>query len=274
MTINGKTFLYGIVGNPVSHSMSPTMHNRAFTHMEMNCVYLPFPVQDIEMGAAGLKNLGIRGVSVTIPHKEAILPHLDVVDPVAMKIGAVNTVKCVSGGERVLLKGFNTDWIGANRALETQMGLEGAEVVILGAGGSARAIGFGLKEAGAKICLCSRTEQRGRDLAAVLECPWYSLNTIDQLQGDALINATSVGMSPGHEVSPVGPTTPGKYRVVMDIVYAPLVTKLLSDAEKCGCATVNGLEMLLLQGVAQFEIWTEQEAPVEVMRSALLEAVG
>lgn len=270
--INGTTKLYGIIGNPVGHSLSPAMHNAAFAALGENRVYLPFPVQDVQAALAGLKALGIEGVSVTIPHKETVIPCLDRIDPVALAIGAVNTIEVRREGEETVLCGSNTDWLGANRALEGEMELPGARVVVLGAGGSARAIGFGLKEAGADIILCSRTASKGKALASDLACPWFPLAEIAKLQGDALINATSVGMSPRPDASPAPFEILRSFRVVMDIVYAPLRTRLLREAEQAGCRTVSGLEMLLYQGAAQFELWTGLAAPVEVMRAALLGA--
>lgn len=274
MTINGKTKVYGIIGNPVQHSMSPVMHNRAFAALGENCVYIPLPVEDVAAGITGLKGLGIWGASVTIPHKEAVIPLLDHVDPVAARIGAVNTIVMVETEQGRELHGSNTDWLGANRALEERLDLAGKQVVVLGAGGSAKAIGFGVLEAGAQVTICSRTESRGRSLARELGCSWYSLDQIDELVGDVLVNATSVGMAPNEAATLVQQKLLGTYRVVMDIVYAPLKTRLLVEAEAEGCTTVNGLEMLLYQGVAQFELWTGRRAPVDVMRGALLEATG
>ncbi len=270
MAVNGKTILYGIVGNPVSHSLSPAMHNAALAAAGINGIYLPFPAPDIAAAVTGIRGLGVQGVSVTIPHKEQIMELLDEIDPVAAKIGAVNTV--VNNNGR--LSGLNTDWLGAMRALEEQIVLSGAKAVLLGAGGSARAIGFGLLERGAELVLSSRTESKGRSLADELGCPWVSLAESDTLSGDILINATSVGMEPHAENSPVAAELNAEFTVVMDIVYAPLKTRLLQDAEERGCAIINGLEMLLYQGVAQFEIWTAGKAPVAVMRSALQKALG
>jgi len=272
--INGSTKLYGIIGNPVSHSLGPAMHNAAFTALAENKIYLPFPVEDVQTALAGLKALDIQGVSVTIPHKETVIPFLDRIDQVALKIGAVNTIDIrIENGEKVLY-GSNTDWLGANRALAGKMELQGATVILLGAGGSARAIGFGLKEAGAVVVLCSRTESTGRALASELGCIWCPLSDAANLRGDALINATSVGMTPHEGCSPVPAGILRSFRVVMDIVYAPLQTKLLREAKAAGCQTANGLEMLLYQGVAQFELWTGLAAPVEVMRAALLTGTG
>ncbi|WP_163340158.1 shikimate dehydrogenase [Desulfopila sp. IMCC35008] len=274
MQINGETLLYGIIGNPVRHSLSPLMHNRAFQALGINSVYVPFPVTDVESAITGVRGLGIGGTSVTIPHKQSIMAFLDYIDPVAEKIGAVNTIVGVQSEGRTELHGMNTDWLGANRALELEISLAGKEVILLGAGGSARAIGFGLIEAGAGVTICSRTEQRGRDLAAVLACDWVSLHDVDSLSGDILVNATSVGMHPHENATLVAKESLCGYRVVMDIVYSPLTTRLLKEAAEAGCAIVSGLEMLLYQGVAQFELWTGRNAPVELMRDTLLNATA
>lgn len=274
MQIDGKTKLYGIIGNPVMHSLSPAMHNSAFAALGENRVYLPFPVEDVEAALNGLRGLGICGVSVTIPHKEAVIAFLDNIDPVASRIGAVNTVVVTGEGEDRKLFGSNTDWLGANRALAEKINLAGSRVAILGAGGSARAIGFGLIEAGAVIEIHSRTESKGRALAQVLDCPWISLRETGSINGEVLVNATSVGMMPDNQLSPVAGRPLGNFKVVMDIVYSPLETVLLREAVAAGCSCVNGLEMLLYQGVAQFELWTGMAAPVDVMRMALRQATG
>ncbi|MBB5349187.1 shikimate dehydrogenase [Desulfoprunum benzoelyticum] len=272
--INGKSEVYGIVGNPVGHSLSPLMHNAAFAALSENRVYVAFQVDDIVDAVKGIRALNIRGVSVTIPHKESIIPCLDAVDPVALKIGAVNTVNVVGQGEAKLLCGSNTDWVGANRALSNHIELQGRHVMLLGAGGSARALAFGLMEAGARVSICSRTEARGRKLAADLRCPWHSLTDIEQLAGDVLVNATSVGMGPKSDESLLPSGHLKNFAVVMDIVYSPFETRLLRDAREAGCKVVYGLEMLLYQGVAQFELWTGQAAPVELMQKVLWRATG
>jgi len=271
--INGHTKIFGIIGNPVKHSLSPIMHNRAFQELGINSVYLPFCVANVEDAVKGIKALGIHGTSVTIPHKQAVMDFIDEIDPVAKSIGAVNTLALIPG-DRPKIYGCNTDWIGANRALIAKTALKDKTAVILGAGGSARAIGFGLKEEGVTISLCSRTEVKGRELAEELGCPWLPLNMADEAGADILINATSVGMAPKDDMSLVSKEGLRNYSTVMDIVYAPLETLMLKLARETGCTTVNGLEMLLYQGVAQFELWTDTQAPVEVMRQALMEATG
>ena len=273
MEINGRTKVYGIIGFPVEYSLSPLMHNSAFAACGENRVYIPFQTQDLTAAIQGMKGLNIQGASVTHPHKEQVMELLDDIDPVARKIGSVNTVVVRETDGWVLLYGTNTDWIGTNRALADTIELTGSRAVILGAGGAAKAIGFGLQEHGVAVTIQSRTESRGRRLAEQLRCPWISLFAEPQESADILINATSVGMKPNSEVSPVDPAQLPGYEVVMDIVYAPLKTRLLREAEAAGCICINGLEMLLYQGVAQFELWTGREAPVEVMRTALHSAV-
>ena len=270
MEINGATELYGIMGNPVAHSLSPAMHNGAFAALGLNKAYLPFVVQDVAQAMTGLRALGIRGASVTIPHKEAVIPYLDTIDPVAEKIGAVNTLLI----DHNAIHGVNTDWLGANRALSEKISLKGASVLLLGAGGSARAIGFGLLEAGASLTIASRTQEKGLALARLLDCTWLPLAEATTAKGDVLVNATSMGMGDQRELLPIAKEALANFQVVMDIVYAPLATRLLQAAELAGCQTINGLAMLLYQGAAQFELWTGQPAPVEVMRQSLLTSLG
>lgn len=270
MRINGATELYGIMGNPVAHSLSPAMHNGAFAALGLNKAYLPFAVQDVGQAMTGLRALGIRGVSVTIPHKEAVIPYLDTIDPVAKKIGAVNTLLISNGA----IHGANTDWLGANRALSEKISLKGASVLLLGAGGSAKAIGFGLLEAGVSLTIASRSPEKGRALAGLLGCPWLPLAEAATARADALVNATSLGMAPQQELLPIAREALANFGVVMDIVYAPLATRLLQAAGQAGCRTIDGLAMLLYQGAAQFELWTGRQAPVGVMRQSLLTSLG
>ncbi len=262
---DGCTEIYGIMGNPVSHSMSPAMHNRAFSQSGLNKVYVPFRVDDVEKAMDGFRALGVKGVSVTIPYKQAVIPFLDSIDPVAEKIGAVNTLVIKEGK----IHGLNTDWLGANRAVNEVRKLPGSKVLLLGAGGSARAIGFGFLEAGASITIASRTPYRGKELAGELGCAWHPLEEVEQLEADVMVNATSVGMAPDFDQMVVPLEVLSQFQVVMDIVYSPLETKLLKSAAGKGCKVINGLAMLLYQGVAQFETWTGLTAPILEMRQEL-----
>jgi shikimate dehydrogenase len=269
--INGQTQLFGIIGNPVEHSLSPAMHNAAFAELGINGVYVPMRPRDLRDGFLGLRSLGFIGVSVTVPYKVAIMDCLDEIDPVARKIGAVNTLLFQEGREGIpICKGYNTDWLGSNQALAEEIELVGSTVLLIGAGGAARAVGFGLVEAGAKVLLTNRTEAKGRALAAQLDCPFIPAAELGSVRADALINTTSVGMTPHEEALPIDPECLPNFSVVMDIVYAPLATRLLREAATRGCRTIDGLKMLQYQGAAQFTLWTGREAPVAVMRTALL----
>jgi shikimate dehydrogenase len=269
--INGHTQLFGIVGRPVTHSMSPAMHNAAFSDLGINGVYVPMQPDSLKQGFYGLRSLGFSGVSVTVPFKVDIMAFLDYIDPVAEKIGAVNTLLFDrSNPDQVISKGYNTDWLGANQALAEEVTLADSSILVIGAGGAARAVGFGLIEAGAKVRITNRTVSKGQELAAQLGCPFVAANDIATIQADALINTTSVGMHPHIDGLPIAAELLDHFAVVMDIVYAPLQTRLLREAALRGCRTIDGLQMLLHQGAAQFSLWTGQPAPHATMRQALL----
>jgi shikimate dehydrogenase len=270
MRPDAGTRLCGIIGNPVEHSLSPAMHNAAFEREGLNYAYLAFRVTDVEGAIRGARALNIRGLSVTVPHKVAVIPHLDDIDPVARAIGAVNTVVNDDGR----LKGYNTDWIGFVRSLEAHLPVRGRRAVILGAGGAARAIAFGLKERGADLTVLNRAEEieMAASLAAEIGCPHGDLGRTDAIaRADIVINATSVGMSPLHDRTVIDTGLLRPEQVVYDVVYNPLETKFLREARARGCRAIPGYEMLLLLGVAQFELWTGRPAPEELMRTILLE---
>ncbi len=271
LNINGKTKLFGIIGNPVSHSLSPIMHNAAFSALSMDCVYVPLPSTDVSSAINGLRTFGFQGVSVTVPHKERVMEFLDEIDPVAEKIGAVNTVLCKreANSRHTTLKGYNTDWLGANRALGKHIDIAGSTAVVVGAGGAAKAVGFGLMSEGAQLTIVNRTREKGQQLAEWLHCDYTALGDLSSMSANILINTTSVGMEPNVEETILAAEYVSHFDVVMDIVYAPLETKLLREARLAGCKTVDGLGMLLYQGIAQFEIWTGCKPPVEHMRNAL-----
>jgi shikimate dehydrogenase len=263
--MNAATEIYGVMGNPVRHSLSPVIHNGAFGRMGFNAVYGAFEVTDLAAAVSGIRGLGIRGASVTIPHKTAILPLLDGLDVVAEKIGAVNTVAWKDGK----LIGYNTDWQGALAALEEKTVLRDRRVVLLGAGGAARAIAFGLKQKGCRVFLFNRTLAKAAHLAAELGFVHGPLASIESLDADILINATSVGMAPhdGESPLPMKLLRPGM--AVMDIVYSPLQTRLLREGKERGCQTIDGLAMLAHQGAAQIEIWFGKKPDVAAIREDL-----
>ena len=276
MQINGKTALFGIIGNPVSHSMSPAMHNAALRAMGINGVYVPMNVIRADQAVAALRTLGFIGVSVTVPHKEAIMESLDEIDPVAQKIGAVNTLllRKKPGEENIVVRGFNTDWLGSNLALADKMQFAGSRVLVLGAGGAARGVCFGLAEAGVEVIITNRTASKGQTLADQLGCSFLPLDRVGEVRADALVNTTSVGMEPHADAIPVDPGLLARFSVVMDIVYAPLETRLLREAARAGCATIDGLAMLQYQAAVQLKIWTGQQPPAEILRRALLDELA
>jgi shikimate dehydrogenase len=268
--ISGNTRVFGILGRPVAHSLSPAMHNAAFRELGLNAVYVAFPVTDLARAVAGLRGLGIGGVSVTIPFKEEIIPLLDDLDPQAARMGAVNTVVNREGR----LYGYNTDWLGAVAALQAKTALQGQHVLILGAGGAARAIAFGVKEEGGTVTVTDLDMPRAKSLARDLGTRVVSLEALEECPAAILVNATPVGLAPRSDEIPLNPELLGRYRVVMDIVYRPLATRLLREAQARGCATIDGLQMLLHQATAQFELWTGRTAPLDVMSRAASEALG
>src|SRR5574341_954586 len=277
--INAQTKLCGVIGNPVEHSLSPAIHNAAFQKLWLNYVYLAFKVEDVEGALRGLRALGnLRGVSVTIPHKVAVLPYLDEVEPTARHIGSVNTI-VVDGGRLI---GYNTDSSGAIRALQTGgVTLEGRRVLMLGSGGAARAIAFGLA-AGlgiARLTILGIDDKERRGLAADLKARTslpleegpITPEALRQAlhESDIVLHCTPLGMHPKIGDTCVPATLLRPQLTVMDIVYNPLETRLLREAKAAGCRTIRGLEMFLNQAAAQFELWTGQAAPADVMRSVL-----
>ena len=263
--IDAKTELYGIIGNPVRYSLSPIIHNGAFTRMGWNAIYLAFEVKNLREALNGIRGLGIRGVSVTIPFKAEVIPFLDRVESLAGKIKAVNTIANEGG----TLIGYNTDCRGALEALEEKVDLNGRRVILLGAGGAARAIGFGLKEKGCEVVIFNRSQNRAEVLAKELGFMHRPLTSFRDMEGDICVNATSVGMYPFDPKSPVPKEVLRRGMVVMDIVYKPLKTRLLQEAEERGCLTIDGLEMLARQGAAQLEIWTGKRQVVGQIKEDL-----
>jgi shikimate dehydrogenase len=259
------TALCGIVLHPSGHTRSPAMHNAAFRALGLDAVYLAFDVPPAALPAAfaGLRALGARQVAVSIPHKRAVLAELDAVDETARRIGAANTATLRDGR----LVGSNTDWIGAVRALERETPLAGRRAVVLGAGGTARAVVFGLRERGARVTVLNRTPERAAALARELGAEAAGgLDELGAAEHEVLVNTTSVGLR--SDASPVPPEALRPGSVVLDAVYDPERTRLLRDAEARGARTVPGKWMLVHQAAAQLELWTGRRAPIEVMAEA------
>jgi shikimate dehydrogenase len=262
----------------VASPLGRAMHEAAYKAAGVAFTYVPFEVRDLPGALAGMRALGIRGFGVSQPFKEQVLPLLDALDPVAERIGAVNTVVNGGAGERVpegaagpALVGHNTDWIGATRALEEVRALAGARVLVLGAGGAARAIAFGLRERGAVTTIANRDRVRAERLgsatgAAVIDLADAATAAPDF---DVVVNATSIGQSPRTTDMPLPETSLRPGLVVMDIVYKPLQTAFVAAARARGATAIEGGRMLLHQAAAQFELYTGRPAPLAAMDAAL-----
>jgi len=269
-TINSDTSLYAVLGDPISHSLSPVMHNSAFSHINYNGVYFAFKVKEIGKAISGIRALGIKGAGITIPHKVTVMEYLDEIGETAGKIGAVNTIINRQGK----ITGYNFDSVGAVRAIKEKTGIKNKAVAILGAGGAARAVGYGITSEGGRLTILNRTKERGEKLAVDLAVDFLLLENFNEVKCDILINTTSLGMVPNHSGMPVEKKHLNKSMIVMDIVYNPLRTRLLKVAQEMGCTTINGVEMFVYQGACQFELWTGKKAPVDLMRKTVLKAVG
>ncbi len=275
--ISGKTKVCALIGDPVGHTMSPAMHNTAFKKLGLDFVYIPFrvPPQRLAQAVAGLRSLGVRGFNVTIPHKVSVIPLLDKLDPLAEKIGAVNTI--VNDGGK--LWGYNTDAAGFLRALlDKGIGPEGKNIVILGAGGASRAISYILAGSGAEITILNRRQELdwAYDISRLIKKDLDKTVKVGELTpralspalktADILVNATSVGMSPDSDKSLVPARLLRSGLVVFDIVYNPLMTRLLAEAKAVGAQVISGVDMLVWQGALAFEKWTGVPAPFDLMR--------
>ena len=248
------------------------MHETAFRRLGIEAAYLPFAVPRAELGdflmAARLS--GVAGLNVTIPHKRAVLPLLDSLDDDARRIGAVNTIIPMNGG----FGGANTDWIGAARSLEEVTALPGRRVTVLGAGGSARAVLYGLAREGAEPVVISRSDRKAAALAEEMAVGHAPLAALERIEGDILINTTPVGMTPDHDGCPAPDAAIAAHEVIFDLVFHPERTLLLRKAAGMGKRTVPGLRMLILQAAAAFERWTGRPAPVQAMADAARKAHG
>ncbi len=268
--------VYGVMGDPIEHSLSPVMHNAAFEELGLNAIYLAFRVTRDDVGDAirGAKCLGFAGLNVTIPLKEKALEFV-VPDALANRIGAINTIDFGSGTPR----GYNTDGIGALTVLKEAVGeLRGKKVLILGAGGAARAIAFYLDSEGSILTIANRNVERAEQLAhALRNADSIGMDELAQRikDVDILINATPVGMYPREDETLVDAGLMHPDLVVFDIVYNPMETKLLKEAKKAGVrTTIGGLKMLVYQGAASFRIWTGMEPPLEKMETAVRAALS
>ena len=255
-----------IIGDPVAHSLSPTMHNAAYTALNLPFVMAAARVDACALSQAiqGMRALHIKGLAVTMPHKVAIMDFIDSIDQTAETIGAINTVVNQNGS----LVGYNTDWLGILRPLERASPLEGKKVAILGAGGAAQAAIFACQYAKASVTIFNRTIETAEALAQRFQCSAQSISDANTLPDfDIIINTTSLGMSDTKEQSPIPREALRPHHIVFETIYAPSVTTLLKDAQVVGAKFIPGSEMFLEQGIAQFELHTGVTAPREVMEN-------
>jgi len=264
-----KTRVYGVIGNPISHSLSPLLHNTGYVAARKDAVFLPFLVEDLRDFLKAIYELGVAGFSVTIPFKQKIFGYLDECEPLAEEIGAVNTVTVRRNGK---LAGSNTDYVGVLRALNRKLKIKGSRIAIYGAGGAARATAFALAKAGAEVLVCARRENTARALARAVHGGVLKRASLRREKFDAIVNTTPVGMYPHKDATPLT-AAELNCKLLMDLVYRPLNTNLLRMASARGIRTISGVEMFLAQGLAQWELWMGTPAPGAAMRNAILHSL-
>ena len=262
-----KTVICGVIGNPIGHSLSPLLHNTGFIAAKRDAMFLPFLVENLGEFVKAIPEFGLRGISVTIPHKQTIMRYLHDCEPMAEKIGAINTVVVTKNGA---LRGSNTDYIGILRALEGKLKLRGARVLIFGAGGSARAAALALTNNGAEVLICARRESAARQLARTCGAQVVQRKHIASASFGLIVNATPVGMYPRESASPLSARELNT-DLVMDLIYRPMRTELLRIAAKKRIGVISGVEMFLAQGFAQWELFIGRKAPETAMRQAVLQ---
>jgi len=278
--INLDTEVFGVIGDPLGHSLSPQIHNAAFQATKMNCVYVPFrvPLENFKTFLGDMAPLGIRGLSVTIPHKEAAVEMVQQADGAVRVVGSLNTIVRRDQG----WEGHNTDYRAAMASLEARLGaqagdnapLSGKQVLVLGAGGVARAIVFGLMRRGAIVTVANRNKDRGGNLARDASCRFIEWPRRLATLSDILINCTPIGMHPEVDETPMPPGYLREGMVVFDTIYNPENTLLLKEARARGCSTISGIDMFVRQAVLQFQVFTEQEAPEELMADVVNRALS
>lgn len=260
------------IGFPINNSKSPILQTAGFKALGIEDLFLFLPAEvkpeNLEKAIQAARKTNIRGISVTMPHKQTVIKYLDVLDDDAEEIGAVNTIVNEEGE----LTGYNTDWIGAVTALEKKTNLTGKKVAVIGAGGAARAIVFGLRRKNALVKVFNRNKKNAENLALDFEIDSGSIDDINQdLNYDIIINATSVGMN--EDKSPIDKELINQNQIIFDIVYTPKETELIRNAKEKGAEVVYGYEMLLYQGIEQFKLFTNYEAPIREMEEALIKSL-
>jgi len=264
MNVRGSTEIYGVIGFPVKHSLSPVFQNAAFSYLGIDAVYVPFEIapEDLEEALKGLKKVGIKGLNVTVPHKEKVLSLADSLSEEVKEIGAANTLKFTLEG----IEAYNTDWVGFLRAIEELRDPRGKRVLVLGAGGASRAVLYALKRVGARIYLWNRTKEKALRLSEEFE--GEVVDSVEEVldKVEVIVNTTSVGLKP--EDKPLFDYSRiESSHIVVDLIYKE--TPLIKVAREKGCLYQNGFPMLVYQGAESFKIWTGCEAPVKIMKLAL-----
>ena len=270
--ISAKTKICLVIGDPIEHSLSPLMHNAGYTAIGIDDEFIflaaRVKLEDVKIAVKAVRALGVRGMSCTTPHKVAVMKYLDKIDEVAREIGAVNTVVQDDG----ILKGYNTDWLGALKPIERMTKIKGKRIGIIGAGGAARAIAYGLVKKGGNLKIFNKNIRQAKELAKRFACEFGNFDELTELKNfDIIVNATPLGMKPYENISPVPKETFSPNQIVMDAVYIPYKTKMLREAEKMGAKIIPGIEMFLEQGAVQFTYYTKRKAPIAAMRKALLD---
>ena len=281
--ITSYTKILCVIGHPIEHSMSPTMWNPALQELELDYMYVAFDVHpdSLEKAINGIRSLGITGVNVTIPHKKAVIKYIDEVDPIALKIGAINTIK----NEEGILKARNTDAGGAKKSLlDICFDISGKDILILGSGGVSRSIAYILAEEANKIVLTDLIEERATSVASEIRDNMKvdiegKLNNRDNIEeyikkADILINATPIGMYPKVDETPISKDLLHDDLFVFDVVYNPLETRLIKEATETGCETLGGLDMLVNQGILAFEWWLNKKPNKDLMKNKIIEYLG
>jgi 3-dehydroquinate dehydratase/shikimate dehydrogenase len=264
--VDAATKVYGVVGNPVKHSLSPIMLNTAFRRETVNAVYLALQTTDLKDLIKLAQEIPLQGLSVTMPFKQEIMPFLEKTDPLSAKIGACNTILRAQDGK---LYGFNTDVQGITAPMEKRMTLRGSKILVLGAGGSARAAVFGLRDKGAEVHILNRTPETAQKLAKQAGAKVCKREALAKMTFDAIVNATPIGMA-GNKGAPLLTAAELKTKLVFDLVYNPLETPLIRMARQANIPFITGVEMFVQQGARQFEIWTGKPAPEEEMLRVVL----
>ncbi len=281
--ISPQTKVLCVIGYPIEHSMSPIMHNTAIRELNLNYIYLAFNIfpGNLNLAVDGIRTFDFKGINVTLPFKQKIIKYLDEVDPVAQEIGAVNTIKNDEG----YLNSRNTDAEGAMKTLlNAGYKVSGKNILLLGAGGAARALTFIMARDSNNIVIANRTEKRSDLLANEIKKKFginiegknNSIRVLkeESKKADILINTTPVGMYPNINKSPIPAEFLHEDLLVFDIVYNPLKTKLIKDATEKGCSTLGGLDMLVNQGALSFEWWTNKKPNIDLMKNKIIEVLG